>query len=222
VYVVPMLLIASLNFAIWAGDVVMYAIKTRLMTVFALTDFLFGVGLTYLLVERYQVNALIYVPLVNAVFRIFVSYALNHRFCFPQRFYFWQSIAAPLLAGGVHYLWLRWFTGLIWQHDELTSILSLLFGLVVSYPVYGFLYGFFGGWDDNTLAEFGRGTLLSSFMKPMARLFYHSNRLGARFSPLHGRFPITNFAAARAEAEGLTAERVKLLRSDVSPDLKRF
>ena len=114
----------------------------------------------------------------------------------------------------MHYLWLRWFTGLIWQGDEITSILILLIGLLFSYPVYAFLYGLFGGWDDNTLAEFGRGTMLSSFMKPMARLFYHSNRIGARFSPLHGRFPITNFAAARTEAEELTVERVKLLNTD--------
>jgi O-antigen/teichoic acid export membrane protein len=214
IYVVPMLLIASLNFASWTGDVVMYAIKTRLLTVFAILDLFLGFGLSYLLIDRFQVYTLIYVPLVNLLIKIFLAYFINHRFCFPQRFYFWQTIGASALAGTVHYLWLRAFTGLIWQGDEITSILSLLFGLVFSYPIYGFLYGFFGGWDDNTLAEFGRGTNLSSFMKPMARLFYHSNRLGARFSPLHGRFPIANFAAARAEAESLTTERVKLLQTD--------
>jgi O-antigen/teichoic acid export membrane protein len=213
VYVVPLLLIASLNFASWTGDVVMYAIKTRLLTLFAVLDLIFTIGLTYLLIDRFQVYALIYVPLVNLVIKIFLAYAINHRFCFPQRFYFWQTVGASALAGVAHYLWLRWFTGLIWQGDEITSILSLLFGLVVSYPVYAFLYGLFGGWDDNTLAEFGRGTNLSSFMKPMARLFYHSTRLGARFSPLHGKFPISNFAAARVEAENLTLERVKLIET---------
>jgi len=69
----------------------------------------------------------------------------------------------------------------------------------------------FGGWDDNTLQEFGRGTNLSSFMRPMARLFYLSTRLGARVSPLHGRFPITIYDQARAEAEALTEERVALI-----------
>mgnify|MGYP001466650024 CR=1 FL=1 len=48
-------------------------------------------------------------------------------------------------------------------------------------------------------------------MRPMARLFYHATKLGARFSPLHNRFPITNYTAARAEAESLTEERVKLV-----------
>ncbi len=214
VYVVPLLLIASLNFASWAGDVVMYALKTRLLIIFSILDLALGLGLTYLLIDRWQVNALIYVPLINLLIKIFLAYRINHLFCVPQRFYFWQTIGASTLAGGVHYLWLRWATGLIWQGDEVTSLISLFFGLIVSYPVYGFLYGFFGGWDDNTLAEFGRGTNLSGFMRPMTRLFYHSNRLGARFSPLHGKFPISNFAAARAEAEALTQERVKLLRQD--------
>lgn len=211
VYVVPMLLIGSLNFASWTADAVMYGLKTRLLTLFAALDLALSFTLTYLLIERWQVNALIYVPLVTLLIKISVAYFVNHRFCFPQRFYFWQTIGASALAGATHYLWLRWFTGLLWQGDEITSILILAIGLLVSYPVYAFLYGLFGGWDDNTLNEFGRGTNLSSFMRPMARLFYHATKLGARFSLLHNRFPITNYAAARAEAESLTEERVKLV-----------
>jgi hypothetical protein len=40
--------------------------------------------------------------------------------------------------------------------------------------------------------------------------YYQPTALGARISPLHGRFPITNRAAAMEEAQALTAERVKL------------
>ncbi len=210
-YVIPLLLISSLNFTIWTGDVVMYALNTRLLTIFAALDFVIGLGLTYLLIDSWQVYALIFVPLVNLLIKAFLAYYINHRYNFPQRFYFWQTLAAPFLAGAVHYFWLRWFTGLIWKGDEITSILILAFGLLLSFPVYAFLYGLFGGWDDNTLAEFGRGTNLSSFMRPLARLFYHSCRLGARISPLHGRFPISNFSAARSEAEALTLEKVKLV-----------
>ena len=204
VYVVPMLLIGSFNFASLTSDVIMYAIKTRLIVIFTALDFVLGIGLTYLLIDRWQVNALLYVPAVTLAVKAFLAYAVNHRYCFPQRFYFWQTLGATTLAAVCHFLWLRWFTGLIWQRDEVTSIVILAFGLLASYPVYAFLYGLFGGWDDNTLAQFGRGTNLSSFMRPMARLFYHSCRLGARFSPLHGRFPISIYAAAAAEAEALT------------------
>jgi hypothetical protein len=35
--------------------------------------------------------------------------------------------------------------------------------------------------------------------------------LGARISPLHGRFPITNRAEALAEAKALQSDRVSLV-----------
>jgi hypothetical protein len=211
VYVIPMLLIGSFNFTSLTSAVVMYATKTRLIVIYTALDFALGIGLTYLLIDRWQVNALLYVPAVTLAVKAFLAYAINHRYCFPQRFYFWQTLGATTLAAVCHFLWLRWLTGLIWQRDELTNILILAFGLLVSYPVYAFLYRLFGGWDDNTLGQFDRGTKLSSFMRPMARLYYHSNHLGARFSPLHGRFPITIYAAAAAEAEELTQERVRLI-----------
>jgi hypothetical protein len=39
---------------------------------------------------------------------------------------------------------------------------------------------------------------------------YEPTALGARLSPLHGRFPITNRLAAMEEARALTEEKVKL------------
>jgi hypothetical protein len=47
-------------------------------------------------------------------------------------------------------------------------------------------------------------------MKPFTRLFYQATALGARLSPLHNRFPFSNHAAAMAEADSLTRERVAL------------
>jgi O-antigen/teichoic acid export membrane protein len=212
VYVVPMLLIGALNFTPWIGSAILYgANNTKFLTLLAAVDFVLGLGITYLLVDRFQVYALIYTPLLTTVVRASLIYYINHRYSFPQRFYFWQTFGASALAGLVHYIWLRWATGLIWQDDEITSLLILLLALVVSYPVYAFFYGFFGGWDDNTLNEFGRGTNLASFMRPMARLFYHATRWGTRISPLHGRFPITIFDEAAAEARTLTEEKVTLI-----------
>jgi hypothetical protein len=46
----------------------------------------------------------------------------------------------------------------------------------------------------------------------MARLFYHSSRLGSRLSLLHGRFPITIYDEAFAEAEALTEEKVAFIQ----------
>jgi O-antigen/teichoic acid export membrane protein len=213
VYVVPLLLIGAFNFVPWIGNAIIYgADNTRFLIILSVIDLVLGLGLNYLLVDRFQIYALIYTPLVTTTIRSCLLYYLNHRFSFPQRFYFWQTFGASALAGVVHYFWLRWVTGFVWQGDEITSLLILLIALVVSFPVYSFLYGLFGGWDDNTLREFGRGTNLASFMRPMARLFYYSSRLGSRYSPLHGRFPITIYDDAIAEAQTLTEEKVAFIR----------
>jgi O-antigen/teichoic acid export membrane protein len=212
VYVVPLLLIGAFNFVPNMGvAVIQGADNTKYLTLLSVLDLVLGFGLNYLLVDRFQVYALIYTPFLVTIIRAVLIYYINHRYSFPQRFYFWQTFGASVLAGIVHYAWLRVVTGWIWQGDEITSLIILLLALIASFPAYAFFYGWFGGWDDNTLSEFDRGTKLTSFMKPMARLFYRASVWGTRYSPLHGRFPITIYDEARTEAELLTEERVALI-----------
>jgi O-antigen/teichoic acid export membrane protein len=214
IYVVPMLISGAMSFASWNADAVLYgAGKTRVITVLTLVDLILGASLGILLVDRFQAYGLLALPFITVPTRIALSYYLNHRICFPQRFYFWQSVAAPVLAGTVHFAVVRLITGWIWQKDELSSIIILVIALIPSYPLYSFLYGLFGGWDDNTLEVFDRATRLASFMRPFTRLFYRATALGARLSPLHGRFPISIHALAMSEAETLTAERVSLVQA---------
>ncbi|MBO9371390.1 MAG: hypothetical protein J7575_09950, partial [Chloroflexi bacterium] len=129
----------------------------------------------------------------------------------PQRFYFWQSLGAPLLAGTAHYLVLRWLTGLIWQGDQITSVLIFFIGILPSFPLFAFFYALFGGWDEETLTEVRRAVNLTGFVRPLAWLFWGASALGARLSPLHGRFPITIRPTALEEARSLTEERVRLI-----------
>jgi len=200
-----------MQFAAWNADSVMYGSgKTRLVTLVSLIDLFLSTALAFLLVDRFQVYAILAVPFIALPVKIVLGYFLNNRFCFPQKVYFWQTAAAPLMAGTVHYLLLRLLTGWIWRGDEITSILILVLVMIPSLPLYAFWYGLFGGWDSNTLAVLDRGTRLSSFMRPFTRLFYHATALGARLSPLHNRFPFSNHEAAMAEAESLTQERVAL------------
>jgi O-antigen/teichoic acid export membrane protein len=212
IYVVPSLLAGTLSFASWNAECVLYgAGKTRLITVLALVELILGVGLSLLLIDRFQVYALLAVPFITRPVHFLLAYYLNHRFSYPQRFYLWQSVAAPALAAMGHYGVLRLVTGLLWQQDELTSIIILVVALIPSFPLYAFLYGLVGGWDNNTLEVFDRGTRLASFMRPLTRTFYHATALGARISPLHNRFPFTIHDEAMAEAESLTKERVSLV-----------
>jgi len=212
VYVVPLLLIGAFNFVPWMGTAIIYgADNTKFLTLLSAVDLVLGFGLNYLLVDRFQVYALIYTPFLVTVIHSALIFYINHHYSFPQRLYFWQTFGASALAGVAHYVWLRVVTGFIWQGNEITSLIILLLALLASFPAYALFYGFFGGWDENTLSEFDRGTRLASFMKPMARLFYRASKLGTRYSPLHGRFPITIYDEARAEAEALTEEKVALI-----------
>jgi hypothetical protein len=214
IYVVPAVLAGALSFASWNAECVLYGSgKTRLATVLSIVDVVLTLGLGLLLIDRFQVVALLAVPFITRPVHFLLAYYLNHRFSFPQRIYAWQSFAAPALAAVVHYAFLRGLTGLIWQRDEISSIIILVVALIPSFPLYAFLYGLAGGWDDNTLAVFDRGTRLTSFMRPFTRLFYDATALGARLSPLHNRFPFTIHAAAMAEAESLTLERVSLVHN---------
>ncbi|MDP2976713.1 MAG: hypothetical protein Q8N45_10950, partial [Anaerolineales bacterium] len=110
-----------------------------------------------------------------------------------------------------HYGLLWWVTGYIWKGDQITSVLIFFIGVLPSFPLYMFLYGLFGGWDEATLAELRDAAALTGGVRWLARWgIYAPTALGAHISPLNGRFPITIRAAAMEEARLLTEEKVKL------------
>jgi O-antigen/teichoic acid export membrane protein len=208
---IPLAIWGAIQYPSWVGDNVQLACnRPYLKTALVGGEQLIRIGFAFLLVERFQVNALIIAYFIGLLSKDIAAYFINHRLCFPQRFYFWQSLGAPLLAGGAHYFVLRLLTGLVWQGDQATSMIIFFMGITLSFPLFAFFYGLFGGWDDATLDELRRAAELTSFMRPMARLFWKSSAFGARLSPLHGRFPIDIRPAALEEARTLTVERVSL------------
>jgi len=210
-YAGPLVIWGAIQYPSWVGDTVQLGTnRPYLKSILVAAEQLIRIVFAYLLLERFQINALILAYFIGLLGKDIVAYFVNGKLCFPQRFYFWQSLGAPLLAGTVHYAILRWLGGLIWQREQITSVLIFLIGILPSFPLYAFLYGLFGGWDDGTLAELRHAVNLSGFMRPLAWLFWRATALGARLSPLHGRFPIDIRAAAVEEAKGLTAERVRL------------
>jgi hypothetical protein len=209
---IPLLLWGAAQYGSWVGDMVQRGSnKPWLMVVMVGVEQTIRITLALLLLKKLQINALILAYFAGILVKDLLSYFVNNRFCYRQRFYFWQSLGAPLLAGLAHYGILRWVTGLIWQNEQITSILIFFIALVPSYPIFAFLYAFFGGWDADTLAEVKQAASLASFMKPLAWLFWAASDLGARLSPLHGRFPVSIRNEALAEASALEAERVSLV-----------
>jgi len=210
-YSTPLLIWGVIQYPSWVGDNVQLGANKPWMkgALVGMEQFI-RIILAFTLIARLQINALIIAYIVALMTKNIIAYVLNHKLCFPQRFYFWQSLGAPFLAGLAHYALVRWIGGLIWRGDQVTSILILTIAILPSYPIFAFFYGLFGGWDDATLEEVRRAADLSTFMKPFAWLFWKSTTLGARISPLHNRFPITNRHAALEEAISLTHERVNL------------
>lgn len=214
-YAIPLILWGAIQYPSWVGDnVALGANRPYLKFLLVGGEQVIRVVLALFLLRRYQINALIIAYFVGLLSKDIVAYVVNHRFCFPQRFYTWQSLGAPLLAGAAHYAVLRWLTGLLWQGDQVSSVLIFFIGILPSFPLFAFFYGLFGGWDDETLAEVRAAVALTAFVRPLAWLFWAASAVGSRLSPLHGRFPIGIRSAALAEAHSLTQERVKLVTSN--------
>lgn len=212
VYVIPLTLWGALQYPSWVGDQVQLGSnKPYLKSLMVAAEQVLRVLLALFLLAQLQVTALIIAYLVALTAKGLASYFVNHRTCFPQKFYFWQAAAAPLLAAIAHYAVLRWLTGLIWQGDQITSVLIFFIAILPSFPLYNFFYALFGGWDQATLDELKDAVEMTGSFRWLAYvLTYWPSRAGAQLSPLTDRFPISIRTEAMREAQSLTHERVKL------------
>lgn len=211
-YVIPLTIWGAVQFPSWVGDNVQLGTnKPYLKSILVFSEQLLRVVLAFFLIVRFQVNGLIIAYFIGLFAKGITAYLINHKLCFPQRFYSWQSLFAPLLAGAVHYAILSLINNMIWKGDQITSVLIFFIGILPSFPLYIFLYGLFGGWDSGTLAELKEAVSLTGGTRWLTRWgMYEPTALGSRLSPLHGRFPITNRVEAMKEARELTQEKVRL------------
>ncbi len=210
-YIVPLTVWGAFQFPSWVADnVQLGSNRPDVKSILIFSEQLVRVVLALILLERFQINGLIIAYFVALFGKGIAAYLINHKICYPQRFFSWQSLFAPLLAAGVHYALLRWLTGYIWQGDEVSSIVIFFIGILPSILVYVFLYGLFGGWDTGALEELDNAVTLTGFARPLVWCLWKATDLGARLSPLHNRFPIDIRPAAMVEARELTAEKVKL------------
>jgi O-antigen/teichoic acid export membrane protein len=212
IYVIPLTIWGAVQFPSWVGDnVQLGSNKPWLKSILVFSEQVIRVVLAWFLLARFQVTGLIIAYFVGLFTKGFAAYAINHKICFPQRFYIWQSLVAPLLAGAAHYCFLWVINRFLWKGDQITSVLIFFIGILPSFPLYMFLYGLFGGWDKDTLAELQDAVSLTGSVSWLTHWgIYKPTALGARISPLNNRFPISNRPEAMAEARKLTEEKVKL------------
>jgi O-antigen/teichoic acid export membrane protein len=212
IYVIPLTIWGAIQYPSWVGDnVQLGANKPYLKSILVFSEQMIRVVLGFLLIARFQVTGLVIAYFVGLLAKGITAYLVNHKVCFPQRFFSWQSLVAPLLAGAAHFGILTLLNNWLWKGDQVTSILIFLIGILPSFPIYMFLYGLFGGWDEATLAELNDAVTITGAVRWLTRWgIYEPTRLGARISPLQNRFPITNRSEAMREARLLTEEKVKL------------
>jgi O-antigen/teichoic acid export membrane protein len=210
-YVVPLVFWGAIQHFSWVGDnVQLGSNRPYLKMLLTFGEQILRVILLVVLLETLQVPALIIAYFIGLAAKGAAAFLVNHKICFPQKIYVFQSLVAPLLAGAVHYLLLRGVAALIWRGDQVTSVLLFFLAILPSFPVYLFLYGWVGGWDDATLDELKRAVEMTGMLRPLVWLIWASTAAGARLSPLHGRFPIRIRPAAMEEARALMLEKVSL------------
>jgi O-antigen/teichoic acid export membrane protein len=212
---IPLTIFGAIQFLGWLGDAIFLGSnKPLLRALLILLEQTIRIGLMLLLLERFQILALLIAYFIAILVRGIAAYFVADRYCFPQRFYFWQSLAAPALAAVAQYFFLSLIASVIWKGDEVTSIVLLFVALVPCMPFFFFFYAVLGGWDDAGLEETVQASHMVGFLRPVINIiFIVPSRWGARISPLHNRFPISMREAAMAEAAALTQEKVRLVES---------
>jgi len=210
---VPLAIFGSIQFFGWLGDAIFLGSNQPVLRALMIfVEQAIRVVLLIVLLARFQIEALIIAYFVGILVRGIVAYFVADRYCFPQKIYFWQTLAAPLMAAGLHYLFLSLIANFVWQGDEISSVALFFIGLLPAMPVFFFFYALAGGWDDAGLEEVTEASHMTGFLYPVVKVIFElPSRWGAKLSPLHNRFPIKMRETAMEEALELTKSRVKLV-----------
>jgi O-antigen/teichoic acid export membrane protein len=211
---VPLTIFGAIQFFGWLGDAIFLGSnRPVLRAVMILIEQTIRIVLLIVLLNQFQIEALVIAYFTGILVRGVVAYFVADKYCFPQKIYFWQTLAAPLISAAAQYLFLSLIAKFVWQGDDISSIVLFFIGLLPAMPVFFFFYAMAGGWDDAGLEEIAEASKLSGFLRPIVNVvFTIPSRWGAKLSPLHNRFPIKMRPAAMEEARLLTEERVKLVR----------
>lgn len=215
----PLMIWGLLQFPAWLGDQVQLgAGRPGLQSILMVAEQTLRIVLVFLLVPRFQIWGLIYAYIPALVLKGLAAMLVNHKLIVRLYMNLWQGIIAPLLALGINYALLRAAVLALWRPEPGISNLLFFGCLVAGQLTYFFFTGILGGWDEDSLAEFGGVGAYSGFARPLARLYLVFIRAGAALSPLHNKFKTTIYHEAMAEADALTAEKVRPEEGEVSQD----
>jgi O-antigen/teichoic acid export membrane protein len=123
----------------------------------------------------------------------------------------WQGVLAPIIGAIITFGITSVMVTIIWQGEIITSVIILLLGTFPMIYIYSFIMGFLGAFDNNTLAEYKRAAYMAKGVGLLTRFMYWVTEKGVTLSPIHGKFAISIYDEAAAEAEILTDEKKRLI-----------
>ena len=200
-----LLAVAAFRWGAWLVDALLLAAeRPGLSSVLIIIEQALCVGGGLFLAPRWGISGFLSAYAIALLIRTLLSWVLMQRLIIRVHIYIWQTLISPLISGVLIYYLVHailenvpptWQTGFV--------LAALLAGLWI----YALLTALFGGWDDAGIQELGRAVQLSGIGKPYVWGLWQCIRLGARISPLHGRFPIVIASMAEEQAFAITFSR---------------
>ncbi len=213
-----------------AEVVIVGASKPEINTVLAVIQQGLNIFFTWLwlielrLPERWGIQAVVWImPLglfIPMVLRMVLSWVYIHKNIAPVRFkeFSWQTFIAPIVPALTIVIIAELWYAFVFENMILlfgggqlamiiAGVISILFAFVGCLMfIFMPLYGYFGGWDTNTLAIFDEAVAISG---PSRFLFSPINKAShflVEKSKLHNKFKIP-YIEAHKEADDLMKER---------------
>ncbi len=202
---IPMAAWGALRWAAWLPDRMLEAAgRPGLTALLALIEQSVRLGSALVLIRLWGIAGLPAAYVIALIVRIVLGRILSGRHLVRARIYIWQTLLAPAVSALAIYELLQ-LISLVWVPPTWQESAVLSLGLILpTLLLYAFLTALLGGWDDGGLNELHRAVAISGIGRPFAWLLWWTIRLGARISPLHGRFPCLLYDLAHEEAQSLT------------------
>jgi O-antigen/teichoic acid export membrane protein len=206
--------IVFLPFA-WISDMLQQGSgRTGLNAIIMLIEQVIRIGLFWWLIPTLQFPGMYIAILGTIALKCVIGWTCNHLLIVKFRFYFWQMVAAPALAGLVLYgLWRG--VALVGAFHGFWPVLALFFVATPISLLGGFfLMGLAGGFDEAAIEELEQAASMSVTLRFAARWFVRVATAGHRLSPLRNRFPVTIAEEAKAEAAELEEAAAKAAKAE--------
>ncbi len=158
-------------------------------------------------------NGLLLAWTISLILKVIYQIFAIRKYILKFKIYWWKMfiahfISALITMGGL--FGIRILIEVYWGINALSGIISLVIAVIGFFPIYSFLTGWLGAWDENTMREFDRASnMVGVQVRFLARALYKTAEYGSKHSlmGLHDKYTIDIYEEALKEAKDLTAQK---------------